>query len=253
MKTKQRAPAARASAIAAKRIAASVHARAVQISCEITQTQWWLMKKPEQAKIELRKILRALNDKKIRYVLTGAHALGGWTGDPRATHDVDILVRAGRTQARAVKAIHELYPQLEMRTFYGVIGFFVPGDKRSVIDVTYPHRADIEETLAHPVWVNDAGLRYRIPSLEAALANKYGAMLTLSRNILKRLQDAVDFAKVAEHSFEEGSKSIDLDRLRFLGDMVWPEGGGDEILRLVEGIRQGHGINLEALYRATQR
>jgi hypothetical protein len=252
MKTDQRTPPVRARAVASKRVAASAHARAVRISCEITQTQWWLMKKPEQAKIELRQILRTLNDKKIRYVLTGAHALGGWTGDPRATHDVDILVKAGRTQARAVKALHELYPHLEMRTFYGVTGFFVPGDKRSVIDVTYPHRADIEETLAHPVWVNDAGLKYRIPSLEAALANKYGAMLTLSRNVSKRLQDAADFAKVVQHSFEEVNKPIDLDRLRFLGDKVWPEGGGDEILRLVEGVKQGRGINLEALYRATQ-
>ena len=121
-----------------------------------------------------------------------------------------------------------------------------------MIDVTYPHRADIEETLAHPVWVNDAGLKYRIPSLEAALANKYGAMLTPSRNILKRMQDAVDFAKVVQHSFEEGNKPIDLDRLRFLGDKVWPEGGGAEILRLVELVGQGRGINLEALYRAPQ-
>jgi hypothetical protein len=247
MKADRRTTESQASVVVAKRVPASTHARAVRISCEITQRQWWLMKKPEQAKIELRQILRTLNDKKIRYVLTGAHALGGWTGDPRATHDVDILVKAGRTQARAVKALHELYPHLEMRTFYGVTGFFVPGDKRSVIDVTYPHRADIEETLAHPVWVSDAGLKYRIPSLEAALANKYGAMLTISRAVAKRLQDAADFAKVVQHSVEEAQQSIDLDRLRFLGDKVWPEGGGDEILRLVELIRQGRGINLEAL------
>jgi hypothetical protein len=77
-------------------------------------------------------------------------------------------------------------------------------------------------------------------------------MLTLSRNVSKRLQDAADFAKVVQHSFEEVNKPIDLDRLRFLGDKVWPEGGGDEILRLVEGVKQGRGINLEALYRATQ-
>src|SRR5205807_1856008 len=108
---------------------------------------------------------------------TGAHAIGGWTGRPRATRDVDILVKAGRNHARAVKVIRELYPQLETRNFTGVTAFFVPGENESVIDITYPHRADNEETLNNPVWVKTPdGLKYRIPSLEAALANKYGAM-----------------------------------------------------------------------------
>jgi hypothetical protein len=164
------------------------HARAVRLSAEITQTQWRLMNKPEPAKIDVRTILQTLTSKRIPFVLPGAHALGGWTGDPRATHNVDILVKGGRNHARAVKALRELYPHLEVHTFFGVTGFFVPGDKRSVIDVTYPHRADIEETLAHPIWVEDAGLRYRVPSLEAILANKYGAMLSLSRDPGKRLQ-----------------------------------------------------------------
>jgi hypothetical protein len=248
MNTDQRAPAARTRAAVSKRVPPSAHARAVRISCEITQTQWGLMKKPQQAKIELRQILRTLNDKKIRYVLTGAHALGGWTGDPRATHDVDILVRAGRAHARAVKALHELYPYLEIHTFDGITCFFVPGDKRSVIDVTYPHRADIEETLAHPVWVNDAGLKYRIPSLEAALANKYGTMLSLGRNAGKRLQDASDFTKMVQHSDDVGRQKIDLDLLRELGEKVWPGGGGDEILGLVELVIQGDVVDLKALY-----
>lgn len=225
------------------------HARAVRLSEEITKTQWRLMKKPEPAKIELRAILQTLTDKRIPFVLTGAHALGGWTGDPRATHDVDILVKGGRNHARAVKALRELYPHLEVHTFFGVTGFFVPGDKKSVIDVTYPHREDIAETLAHPVWVEDAGLKYRIPSLEAALANKYGAMLSLSRDPGKRLIDAGDFTMMVQHSMEAGQQRIDLDRLRELGDKVWPGGGGEEIMRLVETVTSGGIVDLNALYK----
>ena len=230
--------------------ATAKHARAVQLSAEITNRQWWLMKKPEPAKIVLGKILSTLSAKRIPFVLTGAHAIGGWTGDPRATHDVDILVKAGRNHARAVKTLRELYPHLEVRTFSGVTAFFVPGDKRSVIDVIYPHRDDIVETLAHPIWVEDGGLRYRIPSLEASLANKYGAMLSLSRDPGKRLLDAADFTKMVRHSIDEGEQAIDLERLRVLGEMVWPGGGGDEILGLVELIKQGGIVNLHALYQA---
>src|SRR5438874_1517411 len=119
------------------------HHDAVQESAAITRTQWKLMKKPKSAKIDLNKIMKTLTAKKIRFVLTGAHAIGGWTGRPRATVDVDILVNGGRTHSRAVKAIQELYPHLEPRDLHGVTGFFLPGEKESLIDVTYPHRSDI--------------------------------------------------------------------------------------------------------------
>jgi hypothetical protein len=190
--------------------------------------------------VDLNQILRTLTAKKIRFVLTGAHAIGGWTGRPRDTRDVDILVKAGQNHARAVKAIRELYPILETRDFTGVTAFFIPGERESVIDVTYPHRPDNEETLNNPVWVkNPDGLKYRIPSLEAALANKYGAMLTPDRHPKKRAQDALDFAWMVEHSMDQGRKPIDLQRLAGLGEMVWPGGGGDELLGLVEQARKG--------------
>jgi hypothetical protein len=190
--------------------------------------------------VDLKQILRTLTLKKIRFVLTGAHAIGGWTGRPRDTRDVDILVKAGRNHARAVMAIRELYPELETRDFAGVTAFFLPGEKESVIDVTYPHRADNEETLNNPVWVKSSdGLKYRIPSLEAALANKYGAMLTPDRHPKKRAQDALDFAWMVEHSMDEGQKPIDMQKLAGLGEMVWPGGGGEEILRLVAEAKEG--------------
>jgi hypothetical protein len=200
--------------------------------------------------VDLNQIVRTLTQKRIPFVLTGAHGIGGWTGRPRSTHDVDILVKGGRNHARAVKALRALYPGLEVREFFGVTGFFIPGETESVIDVTYPHRADIEETLANPVWVENPaqGLRYRIPSLEAALANKYGAMLTLSRHSRKRRQDILDFEWMVEHSLDVGQQPIDLQKLAALGEKVWPGGGGDEILRLVEQAKAGKAISLESLH-----
>jgi hypothetical protein len=74
------------------------HDAAVKESAQITKLQWRLMGKMSAAAISLDRIIRALNAKKIPFVLTGAHAIGGWTGRPRATHDVDILVKAGRNR-----------------------------------------------------------------------------------------------------------------------------------------------------------
>jgi hypothetical protein len=196
--------------------------------------------------VDLNLVLRTLTQKKIPFVLTGAHGIGGWTGRPRSTKDVDILVKGGRNQARAIKALRALYPELEGRTFAGVTGFFVPGEKESVIDVTYPHRADLEETLRNPTWTEnkEQGLRYRVPSLEEALANKYGAMNTPSRSLQKRQQDIVDFSWMVTHSMDEGQRAIDLQRLEVLGEKVWPGGGGAEILQRVELVKAGKAIQL---------
>jgi hypothetical protein len=199
--------------------------------------------------VDLNEILRTLTQKRIPFVLTGAHGIAGWTGKPRNTEDVDILVKGGRNYTRAVNAIRAMYPHLEVRKFAGVMGFFIPGEKTSVIDVTYPHRADQQETLAHPIWVENAaqGLRYRIPALESALANKYGAMLTPTRDSRKRRQDILDFEWMVMHSLDEGRPAIDLPRLEFLGEKVWPGGGGKEILRLVEEAKAGRAIELASL------
>ena len=197
--------------------------------------------------VDLNTIIDVLTGKKIPFVLTGAYGIAGWTGRPRSTKDVDILVKPGRNYARAVKALRELYPALEARQFFGVTGFFLPGERESLIDVTYPHRADIEETLTTAIWVEERGRRYRIPALEAALANKYGAMLATSRDLLKRVIDGTDFAYMVRHAGDPGRTPIDLERLAALGEKVWPGGGGAEILRLVEDVRQGKVPDVNAL------
>src|SRR5438477_6697721 len=119
------------------------HNQAVQESVFLEKqhrAQW--SNKVAASPVHLDQVLRALAQKKIPFVLTGAHAIGGWTGRPRATHDVDILVKSGRNFTRAVNAMKALYPQLECRQFYGVTGFFIPGKTGSVLDIAYPHLGD---------------------------------------------------------------------------------------------------------------
>jgi len=191
------------------------------------------------APVDFRQIIDTLTEKKVPFVLTGAHAIGNWTGRPRATHDVDILAKGGRNCARAVKALRALYPELEVRDLTGVTAFFVPGENQSVIDVTFPHRMDLQVTLETAIWIEDDGRRYRIPTLEAALANKYGAMLTLSRDPVKRAIDAADFAQMVRHSDDPTREPIDMALLESLGKKVWPSGGGQEILDFVAQARAG--------------
>jgi hypothetical protein len=201
--------------------------------------------------VDLNDVVRTLSGKKIPFVLIGAHAYGGWTGRPRSTFDVDVLVKSGRNHTRAVSALKTLYPSLEVRSFPGLTAFFIPGERDSVLDVIYPHRADLEDTLENAVWITNEehGLRYRIPTLEAALASKYGAMLNPDRELLKRGQDAIDFGFMVKHSQDEDQRPIDMDRLKLLGEMVWPGGGGAEIVRLVEEVNSAGLIDTVKLFR----
>ena len=49
------------------------------------------------------------------------------------------------------------------------------------------------------------------------------------------------------HSLDEGQLPIHLKKLADLGEKVWPAGGGEEILRLVEQVKTGVAINLDHL------
>jgi len=53
---------------------------------------------------------------------------------------------------------------------------------------------------------------------------------------------------MVERSLREGQKQIDLEKLPHLGECVWLGGGGQEILSLVEQVRQGAVIDLNALH-----
>jgi hypothetical protein len=199
--------------------------------------------------LNLYEVLRVLIAKKVPFVLTGANAINSYTGRPRSTSDVDILTRPGRNHLRAVHALEQAFPELEVHAFPNVTGFFRPGEQESVIDVAMPHRKDNAESLVDTVWVDDRekGVRYRIPSLECCVANKYGAMVLVTRPAQKRLMDVADFGWMVLHSTDPGERPLDLERLRELGELVWPGGGGEEILRLVDMVKANKLIDLNTL------
>ncbi len=215
------------------------HARAVEIVAYLSsqyRKSWPIM---SSIAVNHHLIIDTLTQKKIPFVLTGMYGIVSWLGRPRATHDVDVLVKSGRNYARAIKAMAELYPELISRQHAGVTAFYAPGETLSLIDVAYPHRADNQETLATAIWTEEEGRRYRIPTLEAALANKYGAMIAIQRDVFKRGQDALDFAMMVKHSTDPGREPLDLEKLGDLGDKASPGVGRAEILRMVDDVKAG--------------
>src|SRR5437867_11756629 len=68
-------------------------------------------------------VARVLREAGVGYVIVGAHAANGYSGRPRTTVDVDVVVQFPK---KAAKAIAAAYPKLSMRDT-AVVSRFMDG------------------------------------------------------------------------------------------------------------------------------
>ncbi len=182
-------------------------------------------------------VIKVLTAAKVTFVLVGAHGIGGWMDDPRATQDVDVVV-AARHLKKAVNALLAAFPQLDPDDKPVVIRLRDRDTKKIVIDVMKPNEQLYRDVLKHTHTVTSGGQTFKIPSLEMALAMKFAAMISLHRQDEDKFQDAHDFIRMVKANAE-----IDLKKLEELGDLVYP-GGGKEAVEKVEQVRRGETLKL---------
>jgi hypothetical protein len=182
-------------------------------------------------------IVRVLRSAGVSFVLAGAHGLGGWTGKPRATADVDVIV-AKRHLKKAVQALSAAFPELEAVDCPVVVRFRPPGTQDTVIDVMKPNQGVIAAALKNTHTVRGGRQSYRIPSLEMALALKFAAMISPYRHVDDKLQDAVDFRRIVN-----ANPNVNAGKLAVLGALVYPD-GGRKIVEMVRRVRAGERLEL---------
>ena len=182
-------------------------------------------------------IIRVLNAANVRFMLLGAYAIAGWTRQPRATKDVDVLV-AARGHKKAVAALLAAFPHLQAEDHEVVTRLRDPETGDVVIDVMKPNQPLYRDALKHTHPVESDGETYSIPSLEMALAMKFSAMISLTRADDKKHFDAGDFIRVVKANPE-----IDLKQLAALGELVY-NGGGAEVVDMVRQVRAGEKLRL---------
>ncbi|MHB1423614.1 MAG: hypothetical protein ACYC3I_10560 [Gemmataceae bacterium] len=182
-------------------------------------------------------VIRVLNAAKVRFMLLGAHGLGGWTGEPRATKDVDVLV-ASRAHKKAVSALLSAFPHLQAEDNQVVTQLRDPETREVVLDVMKPNQPLYHDALKHTHAVESGGQKYLVPALEMALAMKFSAMISLTRSDDKKHFDAGDFIRMVR-----ANSNIDLEKLHALGQLVF-NGGGDELLEKVRQVRAGERLVL---------
>jgi hypothetical protein len=207
-----------------------VHARSLATSTALSEYYVANMITPLE-------VIGVLNGVGVRFVLVGAHGIGGWMQKPRATEDVDVLV-AARGHKKAVRALLAAFPHLEEDDHEVVTRLRDRDTKAVVIDVMKPNQQLYREALRHTHPVTSAGVGYQIPSLEMALAMKFAPMISLTRPDEAKHIDAHDFIKIIKVN-----PDLDLDRLAQFGDLVYP-GGGKEIVEKVRQVRAGEKLIL---------
>jgi hypothetical protein len=135
---------------------------------------------------------------------------------------------------KAVRAIRFAFPALVMEDYPAVTRFLDPADRQAVIDLMKPveeiHQSVLKQT-------KPAGSAHRFPTLEMALACKFGAMTSPNRGERKKHLDAADLIAIVERHFN----NIDRDVLFSLGEMV-RHGAGAAVLMLIDDIRAGRPI-----------
>lgn len=192
--------------------------------------------RPGKASMDIKpqEVIDALNSAGVKdWVLMGLHGYLGYMPMPRATQDVAVMVPYTERK-RAKKAIASRWPNLVVRELSQIIRFLDPldldneGHPKPAIDVMQPW-SPFQELILKEYVIIDAEAQHRIPTLEAALASKYAAIISPHRDREKKEYDAGDFRRLVRANHDH-IREADLRRL---AGLIW-EGGADEVVRFVQ-------------------
>ena len=180
-------------------------------------------------------IIPVLKIAKIDFMVMGLYGLTGWLKKPRTTEDFDILTPKKHTK-KAVGALCRAFPSLKPKDTPVVVRLF-EGDE-ALVDVMKPHHPVFIEALKRTSTGSIAGHKVAVPSLEMALVLKFFSMTSPGRAGDRQFQDAADFMLVVKNNRE-----IDTALLLKLGELCF-DGGGKEIVKMVEDVRAGRRLEL---------
>ncbi len=178
-------------------------------------------------------VVAPLNNARLKFVLVGGHAINAWTGEPRATVDIDLIAEKPN---RARDVLHVAFPHLVIEEHPVVIRF--KDAAMEAIDIIRPQSSPLFKAalqLTTPVRLGDAEVH--IPQREAVLALKFAALVMPTRRLEDRYVDARDFILVAK-----AISVPDESKLAELGEMAF-SGGGKQLLKLVTDARAGRRLD----------
>ena len=184
--------------------------------------------------VEPQEVIDVLQQAQIRrWVLMGLYGYVGYLAMPRATQDVDILVGEDEIE-QVIEAICNRWPALIIDRREVVVRFRDPGEvaidgeMKQVIDAMLPSNPCYQAILDRYHKLDDS-TGHRIPTIEAACASKFAALVSPYREWEKKSYDAGDLRSI----MGPNASTLDQVVLKELGDLVYPD-GGKELLEFLQ-------------------
>lgn len=179
-------------------------------------------------------VIKLLQDAGVRFVLLGAHGIGGWLQQARATRDVDVVVRKS-DHKKAIRAISEGFPELVVDKHELLTRFLDPSSGEPIVDLMRP--IDLYEHAFDNCIATELG--YLVPNLEMAIASKFRALVSRNRPEEKLHLDASDLIQMVKRNHAQ----VDRDRLRRLGESIFAK-GGEQLLKMVDDVIAGRRLRI---------
>jgi hypothetical protein len=178
-------------------------------------------------------IAKILNRMKVFYVFGGGVIVGCWTGDPRATEDVDLILGKGAPVRKIVAAIGKIRKDLKSTIYPSVIRFEgkSPTGQRNLIDLIRPYDGVYSHAEEYFVDITVQGVPVRIPTPEMLVVMKFAAATSLTRAPLKQAQDMIDLKTVVL-----AQPTLDLVVVRRIANFIGPKLGA-KLIRLIKRTR----------------
>ncbi len=142
---------------------------------------------------DFRELLALFNEKKVDYMIIGAHALG-YYGSPRATGDLDIYVRSDRENAVRIMEALDAFG-------FGSLGFGIDDFtvENNVLQLGFPPvRVDIVTSISGVTWGEASAGRVKGPfgDLEVYYIGK--TQFAQNKRALGRKKDLADLEALGE-------------------------------------------------------
>ena len=177
----------------------------------------------------------------LSYVLIGGHMMSYYTGTPRATVDVDFIIRKADFK-KAFDSVSHAFSEFKSNdkvyhvTFDVIESETVDPERIDLIKDGFPIFREVVKN--YSVIVQSDKNVVRIPTLEAAIALKFAASISPNRADEDKQIDNADMTRLIKTS-----QHIDDGKLLKLGELIY-SGGGKELTSIVKDIIEGKSVSL---------
>ena len=174
-------------------------------------------------------VINTLNESGILSVVVGGIVVGCYSGRPRATQDLDIIV-SERPNLPTLKRIGKIVGAKKMEKHPSFISFIVSsvvGD-REIVDLITSRAGSYGLALENTKRIIVNGIAISIPTIEMMIVLKYTSAVNPIREKAKQMQDWADI-----YSIIDAHPGISQGSLERLANCVVP-GYGDDLKRKVK-------------------